>query len=286
MVSDMHRTHVVLQAYGLDEIRVQALYAAWSVLAHRGDLALTVHVYTDAPELFAPLEGAGLEARVLAAREIREWKGPCQFVHRLKAEMIREMVRRFPEDKLLYLDADVIVTAPMASVFERIAPGSAVMHVREYEVASRQTAQLRKFRRHMGRLAFRGAPVDLGGDMWNAGAIGMHPAQFGVVDVWLEFIDALYPKYAVGLVEQYGISLLLQRAAAVSPCEMEVFHYWFQKDAYVAAIRRELPLLRTRPFAEAAAHLRAHPVSLPPPARRRHRTTLLRRIGRALRLSA
>jgi hypothetical protein len=278
----MHRAHLVLQAYGLDEIRVQGLYAAWSALAHRGELPLTVHVYTDTPEFFAPLAGNGLEARALSEEEIRAWKGPCNFVHRLKAEMIREMVRRFPGDRLLYLDADVIVTRPMASVFERIAPGAAVMHLREYSVASRRSEQLRKFRKYMGRLAFRNAPIDLTGDMWNAGAIGIHPAQFGVVDTWIAFIDTIYPKYPRGLVEQYGISLFLQRAAAVTPCDAEVFHYWFQKDEYVAAIGRELELLRARPFADAAAHLRAHPVSLPPPVRRKHKTTLFGRIGRAL----
>jgi hypothetical protein len=282
----MHRANLVLHAYGLDEIRVQGLYAAWSALAHRGGLPLTVHVYTDAPDFFAPLAAAGLETRVLSDAEIQAWKGPCNFVHRLKAEMLREMVRRFPDDKLLYLDADVIVTSPMAVVFDRIAPGSAVMHLREYNVATRQSEQLRKFRRRMGRLAFRGAPLDLGGDMWNAGAVGIHPAQFGVVDAWIEFIDTLYPKYPRGLVEQYGISLLLQRAATVTPCEAEVLHYWFQKDEYVAAIRRELELLRARPFEDAAAHLRAHRISLPPPERRRHKTTLLGRIGRALRRGA
>ncbi|HYG69075.1 MAG TPA: hypothetical protein VD838_15505, partial [Anaeromyxobacteraceae bacterium] len=175
------------------------------------------------------------------------------------------------------------VTAPLAAVFARIAPGAAVMHEREYHVPTRQTAQLRKFRAHLGRLAFRGRPVELDADMWNAGAIGLDPAQFGLVDDWLEFIDAIYPRYRRPLVEQYGISLLLQRAAALSPCDAEVRHYWAQKDEYVAAIRRELELLRTRPFEAAAAHLRAHPVTLPPPVRRKHRTTLLGRIGRALR---
>lgn len=277
----MNPVHLVLQAYGLDEIRVQGLYAAWSALAHRGDLPLTVHVYTDDAAFFAPLAGHGLETRVLSPDEIAAWKGPERFVHRLKAEMIREMVRRFPSDRLLYLDADVIVTAPMAAVFDRIGPGRGVMHAKEYNVATRESDQLRKFRKHMSRLAFRGAPIDLTGDMWNAGAVGMDPAQFGIVDTWIAFIDALYPKYPRGLVEQYGISLLLQRAATLAPCEAEIFHYWFQKDEYVAAIRRELEALRTRPFEEAAAHLRAHPVSLPPPERKKHRTTLLGRIRRA-----
>ncbi|HYG68757.1 MAG TPA: hypothetical protein VD838_13910, partial [Anaeromyxobacteraceae bacterium] len=136
----MSPVRLVLQAYGSDEVRVQALYAAWSALAHRGALPLTVHAYTDRPEAFAPLALNGLETRPLSTAEIRAWKGPHGFVHRLKAAMIRDLVGRFPRDPLLYLDGDVIVTAPLAAVFARIAPGAAVMHEREYHVPTRQTA--------------------------------------------------------------------------------------------------------------------------------------------------
>jgi hypothetical protein len=278
------RCRVVFQGYGLESCRVQALYAAWSVLAHGEGLPLTVHVYTDDPAFFAPLAAAGVELRMLSAEDIRRWKGPCRFVHRVKIEMIREMAALHPEDRLLYLDADVFAVAPLAAVFSRIGPGAAVMHEREYSVATRDTDQIRRFRRGLGRLAFRGAPVDLQGDMWNAGAVGVDPAQFPLLDRWLEFVDTLYPRYSRGIVEQYGIALLLQRATTLTPCTDEVFHYWFQKDEYVEAIGRELEVLRSRPFADAAAHLRANRLALPPPERRRHRLTLRDRIVRALRL--
>jgi hypothetical protein len=274
-------TRLVLQAYGSDDVREEALYAAWSALAWQGDAALAVHVYTDAPAAFAPL-AASLALRPLSPEDIRRWRGPCDFTHRLKAEMIREVARLHPSDPLLYLDADVFFVSPVAPVLGRIGPGAAVMHEREYNVAERDTPQLRKFRRRMTPLRFRGEPVDLTRDMWNAGALGLHPAQFDVLDAWLEFIDALYPSVPAGLVEQYGASLLVQRRARVSPCADAVFHYWFQKEEYGAAIRGELAVLRERPLADALAHLRAHRLALPPPARRRHRTTLSQRVGRVV----
>ena len=100
-----------------------------------------------------------------------------------------------------------------------------------------------------------------------------------VVDAWLEFIDTLYPRYRRGLVEQYGVSLLLQRSTEVRPCSDEVVHYWAQKDDYVAAIRRELDRLRALPPASALAHLRANRIALPPPARRRHQRMMLRSLA-------
>jgi hypothetical protein len=118
--------------------------------------------------------------------------------------------------------------------------------------------------------------------MWNAGAVGIDPSNFRIVPSWIEFIDALYPRYPRGLVEQYGIGLHLQQVSSVVPCHDRVFHYWAQKDDYVAAIRRELEVLRARPLDEALAHLRSHAIRLPPPVHRKHRKTLLERLRRAL----
>lgn len=272
----MSRVHLVTQAYGKEEILTEALYAVWSALAWRGELPLDVHVYSDDAAPFAPLAGK-IDVRVLSPEEIRAWRGPHDFIHRLKAAMIRDVVRRFPGEKVVYVDADVFFTGPLAGLFERIGPGRGVMHVREYPVATHPSSQMKKFRAHMGELSFRGRPIDLSYDMWNAGVVGMDPAQFGFVDEWLEFIDAIYPHYKRGLVEQYGVCHLLQREAAVAPSDDLVLHYWFQKDDHVAAIRRELDVLRALPFDASLAHLRANVIRLP---RRRQRSSLLDRLRR------
>lgn len=270
----MSRVHLVTQAYGKEEIRTEALYALWSALAWRGDLPLDVHVYTDEAAPFAALDRRA-DVRVLSAEEIRAWRGPHDFIHRVKAEMIRDMVRRFPREKLAYVDADVVFTAPLAELFERIGPGRSVLHLREYSVATHDSAQMRKFRAHMGALSFRGQPLDLSRDMWNAGVVGMDPSVFPIVDEWMEWIDAIYPHYERGLVEQYGICRLLQREGTVAPTDDLVLHYWFQKDEYVAAIRRDLAALSALPFEDALARLRESPIRLP---RRFQRRTLRDRL--------
>jgi hypothetical protein len=276
----MPRLHLVTQAYGREDVKEQALYAAGSALAWGEGLPFDVHVYTDDAAFFSPL-GDRVRIRVLSPEEIRAWRGPHDFVHRLKAEMIREVVRRFPDGKLLYVDADVAFRSPVAPVFDRIGPGAAVLHVREYDVLSHPTKQLRRFRRRMRKVTFRGRPVDLAHGMWNAGAVGLDAAHYGLVDEWLALVDEVYPQWPYWIHEQWAISQLLERAGKVSPADDVVFHYWAQKDAALAAIRGELEVLRTRPLAEALAHLRAHPLDLPPPVRRR--STLRERIARIFR---
>jgi hypothetical protein len=276
----MPRLHLVTQAYGREDIKEQALYAAWSALAWGEGLPLDVHVYTDDPAFFAPL-GAGVDVRVLSADEILAWRGPHDFVHRLKAEMIRDLVRRFPDGKLLYVDADVAFRSPVAPVFERIGAGRAVLHVREYDILTHPTKQLRRFRRRMRKVTSRGSPVDLAHGMWNAGAVGLDASHYPLVERWLALVDEVYPQWPYWIHEQWAISHLLERAGKVSPADDVVFHYWAQKDEALARIRGELEVLRSRPLPDALAHLRAHPLDLPPPARRR--STLRERLARIFR---
>jgi hypothetical protein len=276
----MARLHLVTQAYGRDDVKAQALYAAASALAWADGLPLDVHVYTDDAPFFAPL-GERVRLRLLSPAEIRAWRGPHDFVHRLKAEMIRDLVRRFPDGKLLYVDADVAFRSPVAPVFERIGPGAAVLHVREYDVLTHPTKQLRRFRRRMRKVTVEGRPPDLAHGMWNAGAIGLDASHYPLVDRWLAIVDEVYPQWPYWIHEQWAISSLLERAGEVSPADDVVFHYWAQKDAALAAIAPALEVLRAGPLDAALAHVRAHPLALPPPVRRR--TTLLERIARAFR---
>lgn len=276
----MPRVHLVTQAYGKDDIRAQALYAAWSALAFADGLDLALHVYTDDAAYFAPL-GAVVDVRLISPEEIRSWRGPHDFVHRLKPLMIRELARRFPSEKLLYVDADVVFTRSIREVFDRIGPARAVLHVREYDIASHPTKQLRRFRRRMRGVTFRGRPVALDHAMWNAGAVGLDPSHFPLLEEWIAMVDEIYPQWPYWIHEQYAICQLLQRAGSVSPADDVVLHYWDRKEAAVAAIGRELPVLRAGPLAAAHAHLRAHPLALPPPGRRH--STLRERLLRILR---
>jgi hypothetical protein len=272
----MPRAHLLAQAYGSGQVRTEALYAVWSALAWAGGFPLDVHVYTDEPAAFAPL-ASRLSLEPVTPERIRAWRGPHDFVHRLKPEMIRDLAARFPEDRLLYVDADVFFTGPLSRAFERIGPGRSVMHAREYHVATHASSQMRKFRSHLGGLAFRGGPIDLSCHMWNAGALGVDPAQFPHLGEWLEFIDEIYPRYPRGLVEQFGISSILQRETTVSAVDDLLFHYWFQRDEYGAAIGRALEGLAAMPYERSLEHLRANPIRLP---YRKQRSRLADRVRR------
>jgi hypothetical protein len=263
--------HLAWLACGSADVKVQARYAAESALAWRGDAPLALHVYTDDARPFAPLARAGVEVVEVGPETERGWRGPEDLVFRMKPCIALDLARRFPSEPVGLVDADTFFVAPVAELAARVASGRAVMHLREYHVGTEPSEQMKKFRRAMSKLSFRDRPVDLDAFMWNSGVLLVHPAQFPLLEEWLAFVDAIYPQYRKAFVEQYGVGLLLQKRAEVVACDDLVFHYWFQKDEYVAAIRDELAALDRLPVAAQGDYLRAHRLALPPPVERKHK---------------
>lgn len=258
-------------ATGGEEVRTLALYAAYSALAWRGPAAASVHVFTDRVEAFAPVASA-VVLETLSADLLREWRGPFDFVFRMKPKLLEHVLERHPDDDAILVDADTFFTGDLGPLLERIGPRRAAMHEREYRPNEKQSLQLENFRRRMRRARFRGEPVALDAWMWNSGVVGLGPSHLPLVRDWIAFVDAVYPKNPKPFVEQYGISWLLQRDGhEIAPTDDLVFHYYADKARHLAAIRSELATLGTLPIAAALAHVRAQPLRVEgqrPPSRR------------------
>ncbi|HET6436993.1 MAG TPA: hypothetical protein VFG59_02940 [Anaeromyxobacter sp.] len=254
--------HLFTLAYGSDTVRAEALYLAWSALCWRAGPELVIHICTDAPAAYASVLDR-VELRHLSPEELRSWQGPHGFRFRLKPMLVQDMARRHPSEKLLFLDADTYLLGAPEDVLARIGPGRAVMHAREDHLLIPGDRHMRNFSRRLSKLSFRGAPVDVNRWMWNSGAVGLDPSSFPLVDGWIAFVDEVWPRYRRWIVEQYGLAMLLQQAGELSACDDRIFHYWYQKDEYAAAIAREVELLRARPLAEILARVRERPVRVP-----------------------
>ena len=255
--------HLLYLACGHRNVHIQALYAAYSALAWKGELALPIHVYTDAPTAFQPLAGH-LQLHELSADKLRSWRGPGDYPFRIKIAALAEAASEHADDRLLFADSDTFFFAPVAPVFARIGPGNAVLQRKEYAVLTHPTGQLRRFRKHMRRFRFRGSAIDLKADMWNSGAIGLHPSQFHLLRTVLAFIDSVSPHYKKQLVEQYAVAYFLQKNVQVQACDDILFHYWAQKPEYQATIEPRLEKWRSMPLPDALAELRSQRILLPP----------------------
>lgn len=255
--------HLIYLACGHRNVHVQALYAAYSALAWQAAPELKAHVYTDAPGFFQPLADH-IQVRELTAEKLRAWRGPGDYPFRIKIAALAEAASEHAEERVLFADSDTFFIADFAPVFARIGPGSAVLHRREYAVLAHRTGQLQRFRKRMSRFHFRGSAIDLNADMWNSGAIGLHPSQFHLLHTVLAFIDAISPHYKKQLVEQYAVAYFLQKNARVHACDDVLFHYWAQKPEYQVEIEPRLLRWNSMPLESALAELRAQAIVLPP----------------------
>jgi hypothetical protein len=255
--------HLIYLACGHRNLQVQALYAAYSALAWKGGLELQVHVYSDVPAVFQPLAGQ-IQLHELRAEKVRAWRGPADYPFRIKIVALGEAAREHGEERVLFADSDTFFFADLAPIFVRIGPGNAVLHRKEYAVLTHPTGQLQRFRRRMGKFHFRGSAIDLNADMWNSGAIGLHPSQFHLLHTVLAFIDAISPRYKKQLVEQYAVAYFLQKNAQLHACDDVLFHYWAQKAEYQQVIEQRLAKWKSMPMEEALAELRGERIVLPP----------------------
>lgn len=255
--------HLIYLACGFRNVHVQALYAAYSALAWKGALDVQVHVYSDAATVFEPLAHQ-IRVHELSADRLRAWRGPGDYPFRIKIAALAEATRDHGEERVLFADSDTFFIADFAPVFARIGPADAVLHRKEYAVVSHPTGQLQRFRKRMGKFHFRGSPTDLNADMWNSGAIGLHPSQFHLLHTALAFIDAVSPHYKKQLVEQYAVSYFLQKNAQLHACDDVLFHYWAQKPEYQQKIEERLERWKSLPLEEALRELRAERIMLPP----------------------
>ena len=255
--------HLIYLACGPRNVQVQALYAAYSALAWEGALKVQVHVYSDAPTVFQQLAGR-IHVYELSAERVRVWRGPGNYPFRIKIAALEEAARAHAEERVLFADSDTFFFADFAAVFARIGPASAVLHCKEYGVLSHSTGQLQRFRKRMGKFHFRGSTIDLDADMWNSGAIGLHPSQFHLLHTVLAFIDAISPHYKKQLVEQYAVAYFLQKNAQVHACNDVLFHYWNQKAEYQREMEPRLKRWESMPVEDALAELRGQRIVLPP----------------------
>jgi hypothetical protein len=277
--------HLAYLATGRADIRAQALYAAYSALAWRADAAVELHVFTDAPEAFAPLAGA-VSLEPLSDERVRAWCEPFDFVFRLKPKLVEHLLARFPEEKVLLVDADTFFTGPIGAVLERIGPRRAALHEREYLLSgsSERSRFHENLEGRMRRARFRGAPVKLDAWMWNSGLIGLEPSHRPLVAEWLRFVDEVYPRNPKPVVEQYGLSVVLQeRGDEIAETRDVVHHYYLDKRRYQAAVEAELAALAALPLEAALDRVRRAPPRVEGPVPRYPKPPRLQRWRQSVR---
>jgi len=228
---------LVYQAYGQPGIRHEAAFSILSAYAAGGGTlgpGVRIVVYTDAPDELAALLGPRpeIEYQPIAAAQWQQWRGPIDFVHRVKIEVLRHAAAHYP-GPLLYLDTDTLWQRPPTEVLGWLAAGPRLMHVAEGTLG-RGSYLNRKIGRYLRRHRFRsasGPAIDLATPMYNAGVLGLHPTDGPLLEQVLALTEELYRFYPKHVMEQLAFSAVLSAAGPVREAAPGIFHYWNLKEA-------------------------------------------------------
>lgn len=247
-------TNLVVLSYG-DIVEYQRVilavlsYQGW--LATAGETGRTV-VFTDNPAYLKPyFAGLTVDYRLLTPPEIREMKGPVNFVHRLKVAVLAEAFSRYPDDSLLYVDSDTFAFKNPKPLLARISPTVSAMHQPEYTLEAHRhqgmgsrllhLLESESFTTSRGEERFRASQTS-----WNAGVLGLAPTvAASMADVFL-LTDRFFSTSGWHVSEQLAFSLVLQTRTQVIPSDDFIYHYW--QATHRAAVDALLPGILTPDF--------------------------------------
>jgi len=206
----------------LDELRY-ALLSASQLLGSDPDYRMVV--YTDNPERF---DGMRVHVERVTAETFAAWGGPLGFGHRRKICAVKDALEKFG-GRLLYCDADTFFTSHPRKAFERIGPGSTLLHVAEYRLANFRAAPLAAFLEahdlhDTSGVRWMTSPMTV---MYNAGIIGLHATDRLLLDEVIHATDVLFPAVKLQNVEQFAFSLVLRQRTRLRQSYDLIHHYWW-----------------------------------------------------------
>lgn len=216
--------------------------------ADREDVGIVI--YTDQPER-CPVHPRVRVIRFSAA-DLARWRGPLDFVHRVKIEILRRAVQDVGAP-LIYVDLDTRWLALPDNALADLANHQEAQHTRptlymhvlegalSARVHPRYFAAMQSKRAVKSILSNWGIPVSPPWPMWNAGGVGLRAGTESFLDDALALCDELLlwlRPYAY--VEQLSLSLLANQRFEVKTLEDCVHHYWGVSGEFAPVVRKLL----------------------------------------------
>jgi hypothetical protein len=236
-------THIIYLSHGGKKYYDQARFSVLTLLhllvkAQRTDVRIVV--YTDDPSS-VPAH-ALIDCMPLTKAQLRAYRGPLDYVHRIKLKVLEHAARHFGT-ALLYVDCDTRWLALPDDILALLQRGEgAVMHIEEGQIGAaffpHYAAALARYRTQLHALGVAQVPTDL--MMWNAGAIGAPAGAesfFAKVVAVNDFLlERVKPR---NWAEQLAVSLVAMDAFKLHALGAPLHHYWnysYEAPLYLAEL--------------------------------------------------
>ncbi len=230
--------YLVMQAYGSADILYECAFALLTLSRqYRSETPppFNIILYTDNTRFFESFRQCTLHIsyREMNAETIKQWRGAINFVHRVKIEVLRDVMRNH-RGKIIYLDTDMYCAGAIETIFQRIDEGKRYMHVMEGSVHGSDNRVFQKLSRWLRKneVVVGGKTLNIPPDvkMWNAGMLGLHSRDADLLDEVCQFTDTVYQRYPKHVVEQFAFSYFLQQRGPLLTAHNYFYHYWNLKE--------------------------------------------------------
>lgn len=241
----MTRNTIVYLAHGSHRFYDQARYSITSLidlLEENGRDDYEIVVYTDNSTFLPP--HPYLRMVEVSSNTLHGWRGPLEYVHRIKIETLRHLHRDIGLP-FVYVDCDTrwlglpdeAFTALHAPRTDGERPAF-YMHVEEKAIGNATHPSLARLLAGAGAtLRAHGLDSDRTWTMWNSGVIGASVGAESYFDDALWLNDALLPwARSRTVVEQLSFSMLAAQRFELRPFDRWLQHYWPANDNITQAL--------------------------------------------------
>ncbi|MFQ3575846.1 MAG: hypothetical protein SNJ77_05360 [Cytophagales bacterium] len=236
---------LLFQSYGSDVIAKELVYCLNSFWQHHRSADYKILIYTDNTTFFNQhLLDDSIAFRLVSDDEIKEWRGPKDFIHRVKVKVILDAFEKFNPEKLVYLDTDTFFESSIEKEISRIDHKNTIMHTNEgflnrpINPIFKKISKFLKTTPILTKGTLKRIPTNI--PMWNAGVLGLHCSHKHLVEEVLAMSDFMFDLYQKHVMEQLSFSFVLNQNTKVSKISDKIYHYWAEKEYFRTKINNWL----------------------------------------------
>lgn len=169
----------------------------------------------------------------LDEQQVEAWKGPHQYMYRVKTMAMRQQAAEHPEDHLLFADTDTFLYGSLDAMRTLLDQGVALMHRDEGHPRSMKGPSLRMWKTVAGK-TYAGITLGPEHNMWNSGIVGMPKEKMkAIADHTLQLLDGMLDDGVKSFnIEQFAMSVAMKEHAPLHNSTAYIGHYWGNKTAW------------------------------------------------------
>ena len=229
--------HLLYITFGKDIANhIQAAFSICSFLTQQSQPA-SVNIITDEPAFYRHF-GARLNVIEIDAKQLDEWKGPHNFLWRIKIKAIANICDSYPGQPVVYLDTDTFLYRHAEHLRSVLEKGHALMHENEGELSKASSKTEKKMWGQVKNKLFGNTKIAAEDAMWNAGIVATPNTKNGTdMQLALQICDDMCAAGVTKrLIEQFALSVALAHTYGLMPASDSIAHYWSNKEDWNAAI--------------------------------------------------